>query len=151
VLPWTKNIDLRFNKGFRIGTMDITAYADMRNVLNFRNIVGAYAETAMWSTPSTRTTCCPRVRRHGFGSQQRRRDGERQRDGHQSEPALLQLGQARQLRVAAARGSPVRERRRTYTLAEQTTALNAFYRAFFGPEQFNGQPRHIRLGFELNF
>ena len=38
-----------------------------------------------------------------------------------------------------------------YTPAEQDRVLNAFYDAFLGPQRFNGQPRHIRVGFELNF
>ena len=38
-----------------------------------------------------------------------------------------------------------------YTLAEQTRALNAFYDAFFGPQNLYGAPRHIRVGFEVNF
>src|SRR5881628_2220637 len=44
-LPWTKNIDLRLNKGFRFGRVDWTFYADVRNLLNFKNVEGAYAET----------------------------------------------------------------------------------------------------------
>src|SRR5207245_10895877 len=43
--PWTKNIDLRLNKGFRFGRLDWTFYADVRNLLNFKNVEGAYAET----------------------------------------------------------------------------------------------------------
>jgi hypothetical protein len=38
-----------------------------------------------------------------------------------------------------------------YTVDEQASALNAFYTRFNGPQTFYGQPRHIRLGFELNF
>ena len=38
-----------------------------------------------------------------------------------------------------------------YTLDEQTTALNAFYDRFNGPQGFYDQPRHIRLGLELKF
>ena len=38
-----------------------------------------------------------------------------------------------------------------YTTAEQQNALNSFYNSFFGPSRFYGQPRHVRLGLELNF
>ena len=38
-----------------------------------------------------------------------------------------------------------------FTKAEQDRALNAYFDAFNGPHRFNGQPRHIRVGFELNF
>src|SRR5207244_4222628 len=45
VLPWTTNVDVRINKGFRVGRLDWTLYADIRNVFNFKNIAGVYAET----------------------------------------------------------------------------------------------------------
>ena len=44
-MPWTKNVDLRLNKGVRIGRLDATLYADVRNLFNFRNIVNLFAET----------------------------------------------------------------------------------------------------------
>src|SRR5882762_799877 len=44
-MPWTKNVDLRVNKGVRIGRLDATLYADVRNLFNFRNIVNLFAET----------------------------------------------------------------------------------------------------------
>ena len=39
----------------------------------------------------------------------------------------------------------------TYTLAEQTRALNAYYDAFNGPQWLYGTPRNVRLGFEVSF
>ena len=44
-LPWTKNVDLRLNKGLRIGRLDATAFADVRNLFNFHNVVNLFAET----------------------------------------------------------------------------------------------------------
>jgi hypothetical protein len=38
-----------------------------------------------------------------------------------------------------------------YSLAERETALNSFYDAFNAPFTLYGEPRHIRIGFELNF
>jgi hypothetical protein len=38
-----------------------------------------------------------------------------------------------------------------YTLAEQANAFNAYYDLFNGVQNFYGQPRSIRVGFELNF
>jgi hypothetical protein len=41
---------------------------------------------------------------------------------------------------------------KTYTLAEQTKALNAYYDGYVnGVQNFYGAPRNIRLGFELSF
>ncbi|HEX4560692.1 MAG TPA: hypothetical protein VH113_02575, partial [Gemmatimonadales bacterium] len=39
----------------------------------------------------------------------------------------------------------------TYTVAEQTAALNTYYQQFDGPYVFNGTPRQVRFGFELAF
>src|SRR5262249_27506616 len=44
-MPWNKNIDLRINKGMRLGRTAVTAFADLRNALNFRNVVSLFAET----------------------------------------------------------------------------------------------------------
>ena len=44
-MPWTKYVDMRINKGIRLGRADITAFADFRNLLNFKNIIGLFAET----------------------------------------------------------------------------------------------------------
>ena len=37
-LPAFKNLNLRLTKGFGLGGLDVTAYLDARNVLNFRNV-----------------------------------------------------------------------------------------------------------------
>jgi hypothetical protein len=61
-LPTFKNVDLRVTKGFRLGSFDLTAYADARNVLNIENVLAVFAQTGttesqrlrqnMWSTDS---------------------------------------------------------------------------------------------------
>src|SRR2546428_10063009 len=45
ILPWTRNVDVRVNKAFRVGRLDWTVYADIRNIFDFKNIEGLYAET----------------------------------------------------------------------------------------------------------
>jgi hypothetical protein len=163
VLPWTKNIDLRLNKGFRIGSMDITAYADMRNALNFRNITGVYAETG---------DVVNAKHKHDFLSSEydgmfsEANDAGAIVAGSTDNSNVLTTGPvaAIDLTLACSNWSkPINceSLRRVearfgdgngiYTVAEQQNALNTFYRSFFGAERFNGQPRNIRLGFELNF
>ncbi len=162
-LPWTKNVDLRFNKGFRIGTLDITAYADARNLFNIRNIVGLFAETGDLVNAK---------HKHDLLSSEY--DGmysEANSAGAVVSGTQVTGGQLTKATVADINltlgcdswGKPINceSLRRVearfgdgngiYTVAEQTRALDAFYHAFFGPERFYGQPRHIRLGFELNF
>jgi hypothetical protein len=61
-LPAFKNVDLRVTKGFRFGGLDLTAYADARNVFNIKNILGVFSQTGtvsnaryqqeLWTTDS---------------------------------------------------------------------------------------------------
>ena len=44
-LPWTKHLDLRVTRRSRVGRLDWTVYADIRNVFAFRNIEALFAET----------------------------------------------------------------------------------------------------------
>ena len=38
-LPSFKALDARFTKGFGLGGLNLTAYADVRNLLNFSNVI----------------------------------------------------------------------------------------------------------------
>lgn len=44
-LPTFKQFDLKFTKGIGLGGLDLTAYLDVRNALNFENILRVYVET----------------------------------------------------------------------------------------------------------
>ena len=44
-MPWTKYLDVRLNKGIRLGKLDWTLFADVRNLFNFKNVVQLFAET----------------------------------------------------------------------------------------------------------
>jgi hypothetical protein len=44
-MPWIKNVDLRLTKGFRFGGKDLSIFADFRNLFNFTNYGGLFAET----------------------------------------------------------------------------------------------------------
>ncbi len=48
-LPAFKNVDLRVTKGFRLGALDLTAYADARNVFNIKNILAVFSQTGTTS------------------------------------------------------------------------------------------------------
>jgi outer membrane receptor protein involved in Fe transport len=43
--PWTKNLNVRINKGFDLGGTSWTLYADIRNVLDLKNRVAVFSET----------------------------------------------------------------------------------------------------------
>lgn len=44
-LPAFKQFDLKFTKGFGVGGADLTAYLDVRNLFNFRNVVSVFINT----------------------------------------------------------------------------------------------------------
>jgi hypothetical protein len=153
-MPWTRFVDMRINKGFRLGRADVTAFADLRNLFNFRNVIGLFAETGDVVNALFQETT--------LSDQFSLLRNEAQQNGR-----LLAAGTV-DLRPACASwtgsdGGPVDcvalrqvEARfgngdRLYTVDEQASALNAFYTRFNGPQTFYGQPRHIRLGVELNF
>jgi carboxypeptidase family protein/TonB-dependent receptor-like protein len=150
VLPWTKNIDLRINKGFSLGRVDFTAYADVRNLMNWKSIVGLFAETGDVVNADFKEELL-----------------QAEFDGIVNEAQLagaLLAGDAVDLTVSCANwASPLNceslrrvEARfgngdQAYTLAEQTRALDTYYNSFFGPSRFYAAPRHVRLGLELSF
>ena len=44
-LPSFKQFDLRVTKGFAVGGLDLSAYVDARNLLNFRNVLAVFTTT----------------------------------------------------------------------------------------------------------
>jgi len=148
-MPWIKNIDLRVNKAFKFGGTDWTLYADVRNALNFRNVNALFVETGDVVNSEFRTGVLSgeflNLRQEAAGN------------------SALRAGDAIDLSNCGTWGSPVncvmlrRTEARfgngdgTYALSEQTRALNAYYDSFFGPQNLYGAPRHIRVGFEVNF
>jgi outer membrane receptor for ferrienterochelin and colicin len=157
-MPWTKNIDLRLNKGVRFGRMDATLYADVRNLLNFRNVLGVFAETGDVRNEQFRKKTIgdpdPTVASGEYGLLW----SEAQDAG-----ALNNATKAVDLSSCAAWGSQINcvSLRRAearfgngdgvYTLDEQERALNTFFDAFNGPWIFYAPARQVRLGVELKF
>ena len=149
-LPWTRNVDVRLNKGFRVGRLDLTAYADIRNILNFKNVEGVYAETGDVTNSLLKDkTLSPEIQNLKSQASQA---GALTPNG--SVDLTLGCGSwgipsdCESLKRVEARfgnGDGI------YTSAEYNRAFNAYYDTFFGPQRFAGQPRHVRLGFELNF
>ena len=143
-------MDVRLNKGFRVGRLDLTAYADIRNILNFKNVEGVYAETGDVTNSLLKDkTLSPEIQNLKSQASQA---GALTPNG--SVDLTLGCGSwgipsdCESLKRVEARfgnGDGI------YTPAEYNRAFDAYYNAFFGPQRFAGQPRHVRLGFELNF
>jgi len=155
-LPWTKNIGLRLNKGFTVGGQDITVFADARNLFNFKNVVALFAETG--------DVVNAKHRENSLASEFTNLRREADDNGRLlSNNDINLVPNCASWTVTGGSDGPVvncvmlqrTEARfgngdRLYTVAEQERALNSFYDAFNGPATFYGEPRHIRIGFELN-
>jgi Carboxypeptidase regulatory-like domain len=156
-MPWTKNIDLRVNKGLRIGRADLTAFVDLRNAFNFKNVVALFAETDDVVNALHRQTLLSseftnlRIEADGNGrllangSIDLRPSCSGWTSGSAGVNGPVNCVSLRRVEARFGDGDGV------YTPAEQSTALNAYYDLFNGVQNFYGAPRHIRLGFELTF
>ncbi len=153
-LPWTRTVDLRLAKHVRLSHTGGSVFADLRNVLNVRNIVGAFTETRSATNPLFQANLLsPEFSNLHIEAQAN---------------ATLLSGNAVDLRPACGTwtgttAGPIDcaalrlvERRYgngdgVYDLNEQTTAFDAYYEAFFGSAQFNAPGRTARVGIELTF
>jgi len=148
-MPWNKNIDLRLNKGIKLGSADITMYADIRNLLNFTNITSLFVETGdvVNATHREQTLSSEfsnlRNEANGNGALRPGDAIDLSGCGSWAIPVNCVLLRRAEARFGDGNG--------TYTLAEQTRALNAYYDSFNGAQWFYGSPRNIRVGFEVNF
>ncbi len=153
-LPWTKYINLTVNKGISLGRADVLAFVDVRNLFDFRNVIGLFVETDDVVNALNRE----QVTSPAFASlrNEASQNGKLLAGGAidlrpscgtwtGSTPGPVNCAALRQVEARYGDGD------RVYTLDEQTAALNAFYDRFNGPQTFYDQPRHIRLGLELKF
>jgi len=155
-MPWIKNIDLRLNRGFRFGRTDWTLFLDGRNILNFKNITSLFTETSDVVNEEFRTQV--------LGSEYSQLEVEATAAGAFSRRSDLPEGGNINVASCATWTSKVNcfmlqrtearfgDGNLTYTREEQERALNAFYDNYVAPvSAFYGAPRHIRVGFEVNF
>jgi hypothetical protein len=158
-MPWSKFVDLRLNKGIRIGRLDWTLYADIRNLFNFQNVIAVFAQTGDVTNPANRLK--------QLGSEQATLANEASQNNafNQGDHSVILNGTLGAAPCAAWKGDagPVdcvllqRTEARwgngdgIFTVAEQQRALDAWYNSFNGPQRFYGSPRQIRVGAELNF
>jgi hypothetical protein len=151
VMPWTKFVDLRLNKGLRLGRLDVTAFADVRNLFNWTNIVNLFAESGDVVNSAHRT----KTLTSEFSGLL---DEANQAAALEADGTTIDLrgscqGWSKPVNCESLRRVEARfgDGNGQYSLAEQQRALNTYYDAFFGAYRFNSQGRSIRIGFETSF
>jgi hypothetical protein len=163
-LPAFKNLDVRLTKGFGLGKLDLTGYLEVRNLLNFKNIVQVFSTTnditnareeeQNWAADSAdfRAEAAASGALLGDGSidlsfggatdPRTGCDAWRKQDGTAGAPNCVAL-----IRAEERYGNGDHQ----YDLTEQRAASDALYDLVRGVYNFTGAPRRFRLGVELNF
>ena len=158
VMPWTATVDLRVNKGFRLGGIDLAAFVDVRNLLNTTNTVQIFAETGDVENIRNRqeTIGDPTVGSREYGQLWDEANNAGAFDAGTrditfgncqgwGEPVNCEALKRAENRFGDGNG--------VYSYDEQQNAFNSYYDSFFGTQsgRFYATRRHVRLGFELNF
>jgi hypothetical protein len=164
-LPAFRRLDLRLTKGFGIGGLDLTAYLDARNILNFRNIIQVFTQTddivndfeknnefasdlednLLEAAASGVPIDADNTIDLTFGGIADPRAGCGSwvtQDGAPAAPNCIYLIRAEQ---RFGNGD------HRYTEDEQRAASLSLYNTIRGTHNFTGEPRRMRVGFELSF
>jgi len=164
-LPAYKELNLRLTKGFSLGGLDLTAYVDGRNILNFRNVIQVFTTTNDIRNQEE-VDIELAADRHEYQAEAARSLVPVDADGNID----LSFGGIPDPRSGCSGwvlddGSPaapncvymIRAEERfgdgdhIFTADEQDAAGLAQYNLIRGAHNFTGTPRRVRLGFEVNF
>ena len=164
-LPSFKTLDMRFTKGFALGGLDLTAYLDARNILNFRNIIQVFT--------ATNDIVNSEEAEAEFAANQDEYLSEAEASGVNvtaDSTIDLSFGGATNPKASCGNwvttdGVPaapncvymIRAEERfgngdhLFDVSEQRRASDAMYSLLRGTFNFTGTPRRMRLGVEVNF
>jgi hypothetical protein len=164
-LPPFKQLDLRLTKGFGVGGLDITAYLDARNILNFKNIIQVFTSTNDVRNQEEADA--------DFAAAQEEWANEAGQNGvaiDANGSIDLSFGGSTNptascgpwVTVDKKAGAPnciylIRTEERygngdhKFDASEQRRAWEGMYNLVRGIHNFTGAPRRMRLGFEVNF
>jgi hypothetical protein len=163
--PWIKNVDLRLTKGFRLGgSRDLTVYADFRNLFNWENITGIYAETGDIQNALYREKTIEPLRATlaGDAGSLVRTRVVTLNDGSSATETGVDLSDCSAYLPSSVRGVPdcIMLRRaearwgdgdQFFSLDEQNTAYGAWFDRIEGPYSFKSPGMNFRLGLQFNF
>ncbi len=136
-MPWTFDADVKVTRGIKLGSNDISLFADVRNLLNTRNQTNVYGYTGSPTDPGNIETesagsVGPNVTIANVANVQTRLQYERQQQ-------ILKLN------------GLADEDDNVLTSQEQKRARGLDFISASRIETFFGTPRRLRLGFEWMF
>jgi hypothetical protein len=158
-LPAFKEINARLTKSFGLRGLDLTGYLDVRNLLNFRNVLQVFAVNGDVRNNDERDA--------NLAADLADLATERDVNNAVGPDGGIVLPAAHEACATwtSSRNDPaaancmylIRAEQRygngdhLFTLDEQTNAINALYDVARGEQQQLGVGRRARLGFEINF
>ncbi len=163
-MPAFKVLDLRVTRSFALGGATLLAFADARNLLNWRNVLRVFTQTG--TTSNSRELDQQRIGALQNFANEATENGAYQVDG----TVDLSFGGAADpgaacgaWRTANGTASPPNclyllqaEERfgngdHLFTVAEQTRAADAYYYVARGEQNFTAPGRRVRFGLEVSF
>ncbi len=158
-LPAFKELNARLTKSFGLGGLDMTGYLDVRNLLNFRNVIQVFAVNGDIRNDEERAD--------NLQADLDDLASERDANAAVGPNGALALPTAHEdcAGWVSSKNSPaaanclylIRAEERfgngdhVFTVEEQGNAINALYDVARGEHQQLGVGRRARLGFEINF
>ena len=159
-LPAFKELNTKLTKGFGIGKLDLTAYLDVRNVLNWKNVLQVFAVNGDIRNDQERANNL-QADLDDLASERDANPDAVGADGAIVLPANHEdcnsWVSSKNHPTAANCMYLIRAEQRfgngdgTYTVEEQSRAINALYDAGRGEQEQTAPGRRARLGFEINF
>ena len=155
--PWVNTIDLRLSKAVRLGRLDLRGIADFRNLLNLQNVLNLFAETGEVVNYNHRGNVLDvefqNLEREAADNGRLLPNGDINLVPNCDSWTITSGVNGAVVNCVALRRSEVRfgNGDGLYSPAERQTALHTFYNAFYGPHQFYGAGRSVRLGLEISW
>jgi hypothetical protein len=150
--PMTKTLDLKIGKGIHLRAVDVSVYADLRNVLNTHNTTSVFAETGTTTNDEHRKRIEDAELSTLVSEAQSNNAFLPDRSVNLSACATWH-GDYGPVNCVALRRVEARfgDGNGVYSPAEQKKALDSWYDAFYGSWAFLGPGTTARLGMELRF
>ena len=158
-LPSFKQLDTRFNKSFGLGGVDLTAYLDVRNLLNFKNVLQVFSVNGDVRNDEERAANLQADLDDlaSEGGENGAVDGDGSLDLSFPRSDCDGWLSSKQAPAAANCIYLIRAEQRfgngdgIYTVEEQSNAINTLYDAARGDHIHTAPGRRARLGIEINF